>query len=39
MTTWYNLANLEPTVRRWLDVGPDIDTALAYAPIFLLART
>ena len=34
----HNLANLEPTVRALADVGPDIDTALAYAPIFPLGQ-
>jgi len=29
-----NLANLEPTLRALADVGPDLATALAYAPTF-----
>ena len=29
-----NLQNLEPTIQALADVGPEIDTALAYAPTF-----
>lgn len=29
-----NLENLEPTVRALADIGPELDAALAYAPIF-----
>lgn len=29
-----NLTNLDPTVRALADVGPDIDIALAYLPVF-----
>ena len=29
-----NLKNLEPTLRALADVGPDLDTALAYATVF-----
>lgn len=29
-----NLKNLEPTIRALADLGPDIDTELAYAPTF-----
>ncbi|KAA8970001.1 MCE family protein [Mycobacterium sp.] len=29
-----NLQNLEPTVRALADVGPDLDTVLAYLPLF-----
>ena len=29
-----NLKNLEPTIRALADVGPDLDTAIAYAPTF-----
>jgi virulence factor Mce-like protein len=33
-----NLQNLEPTIRALADVGPDIDTALAYVPTFPLSQ-
>jgi virulence factor Mce-like protein len=33
-----NLQNLEPTLRALADVGPEIDTALAYAPTFPLTQ-
>jgi len=33
-----NLQNLEPTIRALADVGPDIDTALAYLPTFPLSQ-
>jgi phospholipid/cholesterol/gamma-HCH transport system substrate-binding protein len=33
-----NLENLEPTIRALADIGPDIDTALAYAPTFPLTQ-
>jgi phospholipid/cholesterol/gamma-HCH transport system substrate-binding protein len=33
-----NLQNLEPTIRSLADVGPDIDTALAYVPTFPLSQ-
>lgn len=29
-----NLKNLEPTIRAFADVGPDLDAALAYATVF-----
>ena len=34
----HNLQNLEPTIRALADVGPDIDTALAFAPLFPLGQ-
>jgi phospholipid/cholesterol/gamma-HCH transport system substrate-binding protein len=33
-----NLQNLEPTLQALADVGPEIDTALAYAPTFPLTQ-
>jgi ABC-type transporter Mla subunit MlaD len=33
-----NLQNLEPTLKALADVGPDIDTALAYIPTFPLTQ-
>jgi virulence factor Mce-like protein len=33
-----NLQNLEPTMRALADVGPEIDTALAYVPTFPLTQ-
>jgi phospholipid/cholesterol/gamma-HCH transport system substrate-binding protein len=33
-----NLQNLEPTLRALADVGPEIDTALAYIPTFPLTQ-
>jgi virulence factor Mce-like protein len=33
-----NLRNLEPTIRALADVGPEIDTALAYVPTFPLTQ-
>jgi phospholipid/cholesterol/gamma-HCH transport system substrate-binding protein len=33
-----NLQNLEPTIRSLADVGPDIDTALAYVTTFPLSQ-
>jgi phospholipid/cholesterol/gamma-HCH transport system substrate-binding protein len=33
-----NLEHLEPTIRALVDVGPDIGTALAYAPVFPLGQ-
>ncbi|MGV0791893.1 MCE family protein [Mycolicibacterium sp. XJ1819] len=33
-----NLQNLEPTLRALADVGPEIDTALAYLPTFPLTQ-
>jgi ABC-type transporter Mla subunit MlaD len=33
-----NLKNLEPTIRALADVGPDLDTALAYLTVFPLGQ-
>jgi len=33
-----NLNNLRPAIRALADVGPDIDTSLAYAPVFPLGQ-
>ncbi|WP_370629614.1 MCE family protein [Mycolicibacterium sp. BK634] len=30
----HNLQNLEPTIRALADVGPDLDAAIAYLPVF-----